>query len=71
MSTIALTAHRSDLNGFFVLFGTRAKLDELRRTDAFEAFSVKMGSMFDRYGVVPGLNRAGIDAAMKRLPPDM
>jgi len=68
--TIALTAHRSELNGFILLFGTRAKLDEMRRTDAFEAFSVKMGSLFDRYGVVPGLNREGIDAAMKRIPMD-
>lgn len=68
--TIALTAHRSDLNGFILLFGTRAKLDEMRRSDAFEMFSFKMGSLLDRYGVVPGLNREGIDAAMKRMPSD-
>jgi hypothetical protein len=70
IETIALTAHMSDLNGFLLLFGTRAKLDELRRTDAFEAFSMKMGSLMDRYGVVPGLNREGIDAVMKRMPSD-
>jgi len=70
LETIALTAHLSDLNGFILLFGSRAKLDEMRRTDAFEAFSVKMGGLFDRYGVVPGLNREGIDTAMKRMPID-
>ena len=46
----------------------RVKLDEMRRTDAFERFSMRMSSLFDRYGVVPGLNRAGLDLAMKRMP---
>lgn len=68
METIALTAHRSDMNGFIVLLGERAKLDEMRRTDAFEMFSFKMSALLDRYGVVPGLNKTGIDAAMKRMP---
>ncbi len=71
VETIALTAHRGDLNGFILLFGTRAKLDEMRRTDAFEMFSFKMSSLLDRYGVVPGLNREGLDAAMKRMPAEM
>ena len=65
---VGLTAHRSDMNFFMLLFGERAKLDEMRRTDAFEKFSVRMGSLFDRYGVVPGLNKAGLDLAMKRMP---
>ena len=65
---IGLTAHRSDLNFFLLLLGERAKLDEMRRTDAFEKFSMNMSSLFDRYGVVPGLNRAGLDLAMKRMP---
>jgi hypothetical protein len=66
MEGIALTAHGGDMNGAILLFGERAKLDELRRTDEFEAFSMKMGSMFDRYGVVPGLNLDGIKAVMER-----
>jgi len=64
--TVFLTAHGGDMNGMIVLFGERAKLDELRRTDEFEAFSMKMGSMFDRYGVVPGLSWDGIQKVMKR-----
>ena len=66
METIALTAHGGDLNGCILLFGERAKLDELRRTDAFEAFSMKMGSLFAGFGVVPGLNGEGIQAVMAR-----
>lgn len=66
MEVIALTAHCSDLNGAIILFGERAKLDELRRTDEFEAFAIDMGMHFDRFGVVPGLNLEGIQAVMKR-----
>lgn len=63
----ALTAHGGDLNGGILLFGERARLDEMRRTDEFEAFSMKMGGLFDRYGVVPGLNEQGIAAVMARM----
>lgn len=66
MEVFALTAHSGDMNGGVILFGEREKLDALRRTDAFEAFSMKMGSMFDRYGVVPGVNWEGIQAVMSR-----
>ena len=65
---IGLTAHMADLNFFLLLFGERAKLDEMRRTDAFEKFSMQMSGLFDRYGVVPGLNKAGLDLVMKRNP---
>ena len=63
---VALTAHGGDLNGTIMLFGERAKLDELRRTDEFEGFSMQMSSLFDRYGVVPGLTLDGIREVMKR-----
>jgi hypothetical protein len=66
METIALTAHGGDLNGCIILFGERAKLDELRRTDEFEAFVFKMSALFDRLGVIPGLNWDGIQAVMAR-----
>jgi hypothetical protein len=67
--TLGLTAHGGDLNGAVILFGERAKLDELRRTDEFEAFAMKMGSMFDHFGVVPGVNWDGMQAVMKRQMP--
>ena len=66
LEMFGLTAHGGDLNGAVILFGERAKLDELRRTDEFEAFSMRMGSLFDRYGVVPGLTLGGIRQVMKR-----
>ena len=66
MERIALTAHCGSVNGMLLLFGERAKLDELRRTDEFERLSVRMMMLFDGYGVVPGLNGEGLDRAMGR-----
>ena len=68
MEVIALTAHCGDTNGCIMLFGERPKLDELRRTDEFESFVMKMSGMFDRFGVVPGINWEGIQAVMMRRP---
>jgi hypothetical protein len=68
MELLALTAHGGDLNGCIVLFGEREKLDALRRTDQFEAFVMKMSGLFDKVGVIPGLNWDGIQAVMKRRP---
>lgn len=63
---IALTPHCGDLNGFILLHGERAKLDELRRTDEFERFSVQMMMRFEGYGVIPGLNGEGLAKAFAR-----
>ena len=68
MEVIGLTAHSGDMNGCIILFGERAKLDELRRSDDFEAFSMKMSGLFDGLGVIPGVNWDGIQAMMKRRP---
>lgn len=65
---VGLTPHGGDLNGFILLHGERAKLDELRRTDSFERFSMQMGQLFQSYGVLPGITGAGIDAVVKRNP---
>ena len=63
-----LTAHMGSLNGFIIIEGNRAKLDELRRTDEFERFSIHMSMWFDGYGVVPGVTEAGMEAVRKRSP---
>lgn len=63
---IALTPHGGSTNGFLLLFGERAKLDELRRTDEFERLSMQLVMKFEGYGVVPGLNGDGLDKAMGR-----
>ena len=61
-----LTAHMGDLNGCIILEGDRAKLDELRRTDEFERFSIGMATRFDGYGVVPGVTEEGMAAVQQR-----
>ena len=68
MERIALTPHCGSTNGMLLLFGERAKLDELRRSDEFEKLSVRLMMLFDGYGVVPGLNGEGLDRAMARNP---
>ncbi|MBI2372829.1 MAG: hypothetical protein HYV07_02400 [Deltaproteobacteria bacterium] len=67
MDLIVLTPHMGTTNGAFILHGTRAKLDELRRTDEFEAFSMRMSRLLDGYGVVPGLNEEGVRGVMSRM----
>ena len=69
LEMIGLTAHGGDLNMAIILHGSRAKLDELRRTDEFEAFSFKLGALVDRLRVVPGLSWEGIQKVMARMPP--
>jgi len=64
--TIGLTPHGGHVNSFVLLFGERAKLDELRRTDDFEAFAMKLNETFDGVAVVPGVNGDGIKAVMER-----
>jgi hypothetical protein len=64
---VALTAHGGDLAGLVLLYGDRAKLDELRRTDEFEAFVMNLGRRFSKLAVVPGLNWEGIQGVMKRM----
>jgi hypothetical protein len=66
LEVLGLTAHGGDLNGCIILFGERAKLDELRRRDDFEAFVMNLGRNFDRVGVIPGVNWEGIQAVMAR-----
>jgi hypothetical protein len=65
---IGLTPHNGTTNGFILLKGERAKLDELRRTDPFERFSMQMGRALDGYGVVPGVTLEGMRKVMERNP---
>jgi hypothetical protein len=65
--SIGLTAHGGSINGFLLLYGERAKLDELRRTDDFEAFVMRLEELFDGLTVVPGVNLEGIKAVMERM----
>src|SRR5687768_6436336 len=51
-----LTPHGGDMNSVWVCYGERAKLDEWRRTDAFEAWVFRAQMCLDGLGVVPGVN---------------
>jgi len=65
---IGLTPHGGTMNCFLLLEGERAKLDELRRTDAFERFSMRLSRLFDGYAVVPGLTFEGLRKVQERNP---
>ena len=65
---IALTPHSGTTNGFVLLRGERAKLDELRRTDDFERFSMRLARYFEGYGVIPGVTEEGMLKVMDRNP---
>ena len=61
-----LTPHGGDLNNAFVVYGERAKLDEWRRTDEFEAFVFKLSACLMNPGVIPGVNYAAAKETMDR-----
>ncbi len=65
---VGLTPHGGNLNSFALLKGERAKLDELRRTDAFERFSMRLARVLEGYGVVPGLTLEGLRKVQERNP---
>lgn len=62
-----LTAHGGDLNGAYVCYGDRAKLDEWRRTDEFEAWVFRAGQCIAGLGVIPGVNYAAAKETMDRM----
>lgn len=61
-----LTPHGGDMNSGFACYGDRAKLDEWRRTDEFEAFVFRMGMCLTDLSVVPGVNYAAGKEVMER-----
>jgi len=63
---IGLTPHFGSTNSFMLLKGERAKLDELRRSDAFERFSMTLARLFTGYGVVPGVTLEGLRKVRER-----
>ena len=64
----ALTPHSGSLNMGVLVKGERAKLDELRRTDRFERFSMELNQLFAGYGVIPGVTFEGMKKVAERNP---
>ena len=65
---LGLTPHCGNLNMGVLIKGERAKLDELRRTDHFERFSMQLGRLFSGYGVIPGVTLEGMRKVADRVP---
>ena len=63
---IWLTAHGGNMNTAFMCYGERAKLDEWRRTDEFEAWVFRAQTCLEDLCVVPGVTAEGIREAMDR-----
>ena len=61
-----LTPHGGDMNTAFVCYGDRAKLDEMRRTDEWEAWMFRAQSCMQGLGVIPGVNFAAARETMAR-----
>jgi hypothetical protein len=61
-----LTAHGSTTNTAFICYGERAKLDEWRRTEGFEAWVFRTTSCMEGLCVVPGVNWAAMRETMDR-----
>ncbi len=61
-----LTPHGGDMNCAFTFYGERAKLDEWRRTDDFEAWVFRGSHCMDGFGVVPGVTYAAGMETMER-----
>jgi hypothetical protein len=47
-----LEPHGGDLDGFFILYGERAALDQIRASPEFERVVARAGSIVDKLGVV-------------------
>ena len=61
-----LTAHGGTMNTAFICYGDRAKLDEWRRTEGFEAWVFRSQTCMEGLSVVPGVNWAAVRETMDR-----
>jgi hypothetical protein len=62
-----LTPHGGEMNSAFACYGDRAKLDEWRRTDAFEAWVFRAGMCLEDLSVVPGVSFSAARETMERM----
>ena len=51
---VVLANHGGDLNGFILIRGDAAKLDEVRREDNFINFSIEASFCLENFGVISG-----------------
>jgi hypothetical protein len=61
---VFLVPHGGDLQGFFLLRGERAALQEIQESDEFLRVSTRAGFVVDSFGVVPAYCGEGIQEPM-------
>lgn len=61
---VLLGPHGGDLQGFFLLRGDRAKLDEVVRSDDFERVMTRASLIIERLGAIPAYCGEGIQKPM-------
>jgi len=54
LEAVMLEPHGGELNGFFLLRGSRDRLDGLRADEEFRRLSARAGLVVDDFGVVAG-----------------
>lgn len=63
---VLLSSHGGDLNGFVLLRGAAAKLDEVRRDERFMDLVIKGSMLTSNFGVVNGFIGSGLERVMNR-----
>lgn len=63
---VLLGPHGGDLNGFAVLHGDPAKLDDVRRSDEFQRMLTRANLIVDSLGAVPGVTGDALGAQLER-----
>ena len=61
-----LTPHGGTTNSVWLCYGERARIDEWRRTDEFEAWMFRAQLCLDDLCICPGVTTEGIREAMDR-----
>ena len=63
---VLLTRHGGDLNGFILIRGDAAKLDDWQRSPEFENLTIRAVQCLDRFGVVRGWIGEGLQRIMQQ-----
>ncbi len=63
---VILAAHGGDMNGFVLLRGDAATLDEIRREDTFLSHVIEANYCLEGFGVIPGYLEDGINTVFSK-----
>ena len=62
---VFLVPHGGDLNGFFLIKGDAAKLDELKRSDEFRRVNTRAAQIVEGFGMVDALTGESLAEGMQ------